>query len=147
MSLELLRSPSLLSHIIYNKPETALYLSVLTVAYCGIVGHGVPPSKNNNLFYLLLISWLAHVLRLKPWTNSFNLNMSVTITRRQWTAVPNTSQRQSQWDYDMHKLTPTSSKNAKLLINIFHGSSVFATFSTVCCLMTLSTVKIMQHQW
>ena len=42
MSLELLRSPSLLSYIIYNKPETALYLSVLTVAYCGIVGHGVP---------------------------------------------------------------------------------------------------------
>jgi hypothetical protein len=42
MPLKLLRSPSLLSYIIYNKPETALYMSVLTVAYCGIVGHGVP---------------------------------------------------------------------------------------------------------
>jgi len=42
MSLELLRSPSLLSYIMYNKPETALYLSDLTVEYCGIVGHGIP---------------------------------------------------------------------------------------------------------
>jgi hypothetical protein len=42
MSLELLRSPSLLSYIISNKPEIALYLSVLTAAYCGNMGHGVP---------------------------------------------------------------------------------------------------------
>jgi hypothetical protein len=41
MSLELQSAPSLL-YIISNKPETVSYSSVLIVAYCHRLGHGVP---------------------------------------------------------------------------------------------------------